>query len=63
MPLVSILDELKKAQAGGYAIPCFDTFDQPHPKAFVDYVRRLAQEATVPVSIILTWNVGRLEDG
>jgi len=81
MPLVSILDELKKAQAGGYAIPCFDTFEQqgtlgildaveakrapvmiglytamfgqPHPKAFADYVRRLAQEATVPVSIIL----------
>jgi fructose-bisphosphate aldolase class II len=81
MPLVSILDELKKAQAGGYAIPCFDTFEQqgtsgildaveakrapvmiglytamfnrPHPKAFTDYVRRLAQEATVPVSIIL----------
>jgi fructose-bisphosphate aldolase class II len=81
MPLVSILDELKKAQAGGYAIPCFDTFEQqgtqgildaieakrapvmiglytamfnqPHPKAFTDYVRRLAREATVPVSIIL----------
>jgi fructose-bisphosphate aldolase class II len=81
MPLVSILDELKKAQAGGYAIPCFDTFEQqgtlgildaveakrapvmiglytmmfsrPHPKAFTDFVRRLGQEATVPVSIIL----------
>jgi fructose-bisphosphate aldolase class II len=81
MPLVSILDELKKAQAGGYAIPCFDTFEQqgtlgifdaieakrapvmiglytamfsrPHPKAFTDFVRRLGEEATVPVSIIL----------
>jgi len=28
MPLVSILPELKKAQANGYAIPCFDTFEQ-----------------------------------
>jgi fructose-bisphosphate aldolase class II len=81
MPLVSILDELKKAQAGGYAIPCFDTFemhgtmgifdaieakrapvmvglytrmfDQPNPRALTDYVRALAEKATVPVSIIL----------
>ena len=81
MPLVSILDELKKAQAGGYALPCFDTFemqgtlgivealeakpapgmiglysgmfDRPHPRAFTNYVRVLAEEATVPVSIIL----------
>ena len=81
MPLVSILDELKKARAGGYAIPCFDTvemsgtlgifdaleakrapamiglytgmFERPHPRAFTDYVRALAKEATVPVSIIL----------
>lgn len=28
MPLKSILSELKKAQAGHYAIPCFDTFEQ-----------------------------------
>lgn len=28
MPLVSILPELKKAQANGYALPCFDTFEQ-----------------------------------
>jgi fructose-bisphosphate aldolase class II len=27
MPLVSILDELRKAQVGLYAIPCFDTFE------------------------------------
>ena len=81
MPLVSILNELKKAQAGRYAIPCFDTFEmhgalgifdalearrapamiglytgmfeRPHPRAFTDYVRALAKEATVPVSIIL----------
>jgi fructose-bisphosphate aldolase class II len=81
MPLVSILDELQKAQAGGYAIPCFDTFemhgtmgildavearrapvmiglytrmfDQPNPRALTQYVRALAKEATVPVSIIL----------
>lgn len=81
MPLVSILDELKQAQAGSYALPCFDTFemhgtlgifdaleakrapamvglysgifDRPHPRAFADYVRAMAEEATVPVSIIL----------
>ena len=87
MPLVSILDELKKAQAGGYAIPCFDTFEMhgtqgifdaveakrapvmvglytrmfdaprnvgtPNPRALTDYIRALAEEATVPVSIIL----------
>ena len=28
MPLVSIRDEIRKAQAGGYALPCFLTFDQ-----------------------------------
>ncbi len=27
MPLTSMLVEMKKAQAGGYAVPCFDTFD------------------------------------
>ncbi|MBN1933633.1 MAG: class II fructose-bisphosphate aldolase [Anaerolineae bacterium] len=81
MPLVSILNELKKAQTGGYAVPCFDTFemhgtlgifdaveanrapvmiglytrmfDQPNPRAFTNYIRALAEEATVPVSIIL----------
>jgi fructose-bisphosphate aldolase class II len=81
MPLVSILGELKKAQAGGYALPCFDSFemhgtlgifdaleakrapamiglysgmfDRPHPRALADYVRAMAEEATVPVSIIL----------
>ncbi len=81
MPLVSIFDELKKAQAGGYAIPCFDTFemhgalgildaaeekrapvmiglytamfDRPNPRALTDYVRALAEESTMPVSILL----------
>lgn len=81
MPLVSILSELKKAQAGGYALPCFDTFEmhgtlgifdaletqrapamiglytgmfnRPNPRALTDYVRALAESATVPVSIIL----------
>ena len=27
MALVSMLDELNKAQAGGYAVPCFNTFE------------------------------------
>lgn len=81
MPLVSFLDELKKAQAGRYALPCFDTFessgtdgmfaaieerraptlvaiysgglDRPSGKALSDYVRALAANATVPVSLIL----------
>lgn len=81
MALVSILNELKKAQKGGYAIPCFDTpemlgtqgifealeekkapgiiglytgmFNRPNPRAFTDFVRAMAEEATVPVSIIL----------
>ena len=81
MPLVSILQELKKAQENGYALPCFDTFEmhgtlgifdaleekrapamiglytqmfeQPNPRALTDYVRALAEAATVPVSIIL----------
>lgn len=29
MPLVSIRDEIGRAQAGRYALPCFLTFDQP----------------------------------
>ena len=72
---------MKKAQAGGYAIPCFDTFemhgtlgivdaiekkrapamiglytrmfDQPNPQALTNYIKALAEKATVPVSIIL----------
>ena len=27
MPLVSLVDELKRAQAGAYAVPCFNIFD------------------------------------
>jgi fructose-bisphosphate aldolase class II len=81
MPLVSILSELKKAQAGGYALPCFDTFEmhgtlgivealeakrapamiglggrmfeRPHPRALTNFIRTLAEEAAVPISIIL----------
>ncbi len=81
MPLVSALVELKKAQAGGYAVPCFDTFEmlgtqgifaalearrapgiiglytrlmaEPHGRAFTQFVRVMAEEATVPVSIML----------
>jgi len=81
MPLVSILDELKKAQENGYAIPCFNTYEmlgtqgvfaaleekrapgaialysgvleRPNPRAFTDFVRAMAEESTVPVSIIL----------
>lgn len=81
MPLVSMLGELKKAQAGGYAVPCFDTFEmigtqgifqaleekrapgivglytgmfeRPHARAFTDFVRAMAEESAVPVSIVL----------
>jgi fructose-bisphosphate aldolase class II len=81
MPLVSILDELKKAQENSYAIPCFDTLemlgtqgivtaleekrapgiiaiysgmlDRPNHRAFVACVRAMAEDATVPISIIL----------
>ncbi len=81
MPLVSIYNELKKAQRNGYAIPCFDTFemfgtqgifnafeekrspgvigiysgmlDRPNARAFVNYAKAMAEDATVPISIIL----------
>jgi fructose-bisphosphate aldolase class II len=81
MALVSILDELKRAEKGGYAIPCFDTFemmgtqgifdaleaqrapgivglysgmlDRPYAMPFCAMVRAMAEDATVPVSIIL----------
>jgi fructose-bisphosphate aldolase class II len=81
MPLVSILSELKKAQKGQYAIPCFDTFemmgtqgifaalegkrapgivglysglfDRPYARAVVTLVRTMAEDASVPVSLIL----------
>jgi len=81
MPLVSILSELRKAQDGQYAIPCFDTFemmgtvgilaaleakrapgivgvysgalDRPSGRAFAAFVRTMAEDASVPVSLIL----------
>jgi fructose-bisphosphate aldolase class II len=81
MALVSILDELKTAEKGGYAIPCFDTFemmgtqgifdaleaqrapgiiglysgmlDRPYARPFCAMVRAMAEDATVPVSLIL----------
>jgi fructose-bisphosphate aldolase class II len=81
MPLVSILNEVRKAQANGYAIPLFDTYemlsaqgifaalvrkqapgivavysnvlDRPNSRAFVEFLRIMAAEAAVPVSIML----------
>jgi ketose-bisphosphate aldolase len=81
MPLVSIIDELKKAQAAKYAIPCFDTFDMmgtagivaaleanhapgiiglysgvldgPGGRAFTALIRAMAEDAAVPISLIL----------
>jgi fructose-bisphosphate aldolase class II len=81
MPLVSILNELEKAQQGGYAMPCFDTvemsgteglfaalaekrapgivavwsglLERPHARAFVTYIRALAEEAPLPVSLMV----------
>jgi fructose-bisphosphate aldolase class II len=81
MPLVSILDDLKKAQAGQYAVPLFDTFDMmatqgilnaleekqapgilgvpptaldgPEARGFIALVRTMAQDASMPVSLML----------
>ncbi|MHB0857361.1 MAG: class II fructose-bisphosphate aldolase [Anaerolineae bacterium] len=81
MPLVSMLGELKKAQAGGYALPCFDTFEmlgaegvvkalevgrspgivalyaqwieKPNAPAFAALIRKLAEQAVVPVALLL----------
>jgi fructose-bisphosphate aldolase class II len=81
MPLVSILDELRKAQQAQYAVPCFDTFemmgtqgivaaleekrapgiiglysgifDRPNARAITALVRTMAEDATVPISLIL----------
>lgn len=36
MPLVSILEQMKKAQVGGYAIPCFDTFEMHGTLGIID---------------------------
>jgi len=81
MPLVSIGNELKRAQQGKYAIPLFDTFeslgasgifaainekkapcivavytgilDRPDIRAFVAYLRQMAEESPMPVSLML----------
>jgi len=81
MPLGSIGNELRKAQSGRYAVPCFDTFemmgtqgmlaaleekrspaivavyagtvDRPGAGAFSALIRALAEEATVPISLML----------
>lgn len=81
MPLVPILNELKKAQAGRYAVPLFVTFDmvateglfaaleekrspamiaiysgwldRPSARGFARLIRTLAEQATVPVSLML----------
>jgi len=81
MPLGSIGNELRKAQLGHYAVPCFDTFemmgtqgmlaaleekrspaivalyagavDRPGAGAFSALIRALAEEATVPISLML----------
>ncbi len=81
MPLVSIGEELKRAQAGGYALPLFDTADvqstegmiqaledrkapamialysgaleRPNGRAMAAYIRTRAEEASVPISLML----------
>jgi len=81
MPLVSIADELKRAQRERHAVPLFDAcdtqsaegmlsaaedkrapvmigmyagvMDQPNARALAAYVRVRAEEATVPVSLML----------
>jgi fructose-bisphosphate aldolase, class II len=81
MPLISLLGELKRAQAQKYALPCFDTFemfgsegmltaldekrapayvalwsgflDQKSSASFVAFLRNMAGEAVVPISLIL----------
>ncbi len=81
MPLVPFLNQLKKAQAGKYAVPLFDTaemlgtegifmaleekrgpafvglwsgfLDRPGARALANYIRTMAEGATVPVSLIL----------
>ncbi|MBN1250044.1 MAG: class II fructose-bisphosphate aldolase [Anaerolineae bacterium] len=81
MPLVSIGKEMKRAQAGGYALPLFDTSDvqstegmiralearrapamvalysgaleRPNGRAMAAYVRIRAEQASVPISLML----------
>lgn len=49
MPLISILTELKRAQAGQYALPMFDTFDMQSTEGMF----QAAEEQTAPVMIAL----------
>jgi fructose-bisphosphate aldolase, class II len=81
MPLVSILEELKRARDGHYALPLYDTadarstegmldafescraagmialyqgvFDRPNGEALAAYIRVRAEEASVPISLML----------
>ncbi len=81
MSLISILQELKRAQQGHYALPLFDTFDMhgadgiimaleerrapgiigvyastlesPNARAFSAYIRARAEDAKIPVSLML----------
>lgn len=81
MPLISIVQELKRAQQGRYALPLFDTFDMhgadgiitafeekrapgivgiytstlesPNARAFSAYIRAQAEDANVPISLML----------
>lgn len=81
MALVSILEELRRAQHGRYALPLYDTadvqttegmlaafesrrtggmialyqsvFDQPNGEALAAYIRRRAEAASVPISLML----------
>ncbi len=81
MPLVSIKDELCRAQREHYAVPLFDVFemravegifetleelqtpailaihtqciDLPNAKAFSAFIRTMAEDSTVPVSLML----------
>lgn len=36
MPLVSMIEMMQRAQAGGYAVPCFDTFEMLGTQGIVD---------------------------
>ncbi|MCJ7549618.1 MAG: class II fructose-bisphosphate aldolase [Anaerolineae bacterium] len=49
MPLISILTELKRAQAGRYALPLYDTFDMQS----TDGMFQAAEERCAPVMIAL----------
>jgi len=81
MPLLSMIGELRKAQAGRYALPAFDTFEsagtvglfeafeekrapaivaiaggvleRPGTAALAAYVRRMAEETSLPVALMV----------